>query len=128
MDILLNRYCRQKWYWIHKPVYRVALQLKKLVMWVMWGGGWQNKASWGKGRAWQYQSFTPVGTFLVKSNLFSHTCSFFCTHCPKNYLFSCEATLWTAHVCLYVFMSVFMSLCLYVSIFLYDAMMELQCT
>ena len=37
LDILLNQYCGQKWYWIYKPVYRVASQLKKLVN--MGGGG-----------------------------------------------------------------------------------------
>ena len=49
MNILLNRYCGQKWYWIQKPVYRVASQLKKLVNVGGGGGGWQNKASWGEG-------------------------------------------------------------------------------
>ena len=31
LDILLNQYCGQKWYWIYKPVYRVTSQLKRLV-------------------------------------------------------------------------------------------------
>ena len=50
MNILLNRYCGQKGYWIQqKFVYRVASQLEKFVNVSGGGGGWQNKASWGEG-------------------------------------------------------------------------------